>query len=190
MEKKEKNFGYTAVVTLQLILVLAGMLNTIYQIFFVEGKAEFNSAYVLLVVYVCIVVYAVWGYKKSAIPFNLAITFVLMENIIAVTRVVDKNEVKYPTVIISGLIGLTIIVFMNSFRKHSKIALVSGFIMVVLALVMAIIALVAFKQQELSITEIMQKQVFGQFICLSAIYATYGARYKWKKDGMRDIFFI
>lgn len=190
---KDKKYQITRFITLfvQFALMGIGLCNTIIQIVNF-GSNDISSqnivvSFITLVVYISMINYAIWGYKKKYVPYRISITCYLMLLMATFVRLVDVARAGKESTYIGAscfliaVIMCLVIAFDNTFKDHKPQAKAIGAVIIVLELIIAIGAVIVLNSNGLQkANDIMAYQPFSRFIISSVLYVSFVSRTYWR----------
>lgn len=193
MEQKKTTTSYEpvhiAVIIIQALLIIVGWGSASFQLMknidggVLKASAQNGTTYLLsCVAYLFIMVYAVWGYKKSIVPYRLSITTYFASLVVQTVRAVDVEKPDIAAIaVLLACIGF-LIGFDNTFKKHKTAALILGTLLMLTELGMSCIKIFVYENASFGSTP------FAGFILASAVLTTYASRCHWSANGKEDIF--
>ena len=190
---KDKKYQITRFITLfvQFALMGIGLCNTIIQIVNF-GSNDISSqnivvSFITLVVYISMINYAIWGYKKKYVPYRISITCYLMLLMATFVRLVDVARAGKESTYIGAscfliaVIMCLVIAFDNTFKDRKPQAKAIGAVIIVLELIIAIGAVIVLNSNGLQkANDIMAYQPFSRFIISSVLYVSFVSRTYWR----------
>ncbi len=175
---------------LQGFLIIFGLTNTLFQLCTNTGSTSegmLNGLVYLAVIalYVFVLVYAFWGYRKSVVPFQLAIAAYMLVAGMTMTANIAATETP-ESVMLRVFAEVVLIalsfVFLAIAKKHKKPAIIVGAVLVLIELLITIFGCIAAFAQGGFIT-VAAQQPFAGFIAMGAIFITYCLRTHWSNNG-------
>lgn len=199
MAAKEKHYtrNYVFLALLQAMCILLCLGSTLHQIIAAANSgAEVSQGYYvsyLLNLLICfwVIIYAVWGYNNSIVPYRLALTTYIIAAVIKMDRLVTgglTEEWMLPTAILLGSAVAFTVIFDNSFKKHKKAAIFFGVLMMLTELARGILYVVYAVHDGMTTDMISAEQPFAAFLTISALVITYIARCHWSYGGKVSLF--
>lgn len=191
MDRKYKT-GRILLLTFQFVLLMLGTVSTVMQLITASANLATSgqniiSTIITFVVYVALINYAIWGYKKKYVPFRIAVSLYLILDTTVLIRLLDiANSGKESTYIsatcffVAIIMGL-IIAFDNTFKDHKSAATKIGAIVVVMELLMAVASVFILRDRGFdNINDIMAYQPFARFIISTILYVSFIIRTHWR----------
>lgn len=185
MDNRKKVYEpvHIALIIIQSILIIVGWSSVSFQLVKDADKMSVIDGSMLVLsclAYLFIMVYAVWGYKKSIVPYRLAISAYYASLISQVLNEVGKENADITRIVLGlACIGF-LVAFDNTFKKRKTPALILGSFLMLSELAISFVRI--FIGKEASI------RPFSGFILACAILVTYVSRCHWSANGKEDIF--
>ena len=186
--KYERNQQILLVI--QGFLVIFGLTNTLFQLCTNTGSTPDGILQGLLylavtALYVFVLVYAFWGFRKSVVPFQLAIAaYMLVAGMTMTARLANGDSMEGITLSVLAEVVLIILsfVFLAIAKKHKKSAILIGAAMVLIEILITVFGCIAAYAEGGFIT-LAAQQPFAGLVAIGAIFITYCLRTHWSNNG-------
>ena len=182
MKEKPASRSQQLLQLFQFLLVGIGLLNNIYQLF--TGGFELVQIFLrslYLVVYIFVILYTLWGYRKSVAPFQTALLALAASFCVLIDRARLLNPQPVFMILCALLAVIALLGFLCTFKKRKAAALIFGGASVAAALAVGIFIIRL--TPEGGVAAFMAQQPFVCFFATVALYCTYFMRCIWSADG-------
>lgn len=189
MENKKTLVTIRVFFIIKVVLVIAGFINVVITLFSASAKEAPVGTFLLA--YICLMIHAVWAYKKASIFYHAAgiLSFTAIVTLIGKINQNVGGLISGGHFLVIILAGATLL-FILTFRKYEKTATVAGFIMVIASLAYALVTLFTGLASGTDAASLAGELPFASFVLNSTLFITFMSRLTWKKAGKQDTAFI
>ena len=179
----------------QAFFILLGLINAVFQTFLHFGDkvdvsvSNFATYGLSFFTFTFILIYAMWGYAHSIVPYRLAMYGFYTTTLVKLLRIQLAGQeggtwtkIAVPLMVITLLL---VVLFDCTFKKYKQFAIVTGLLLVAVTLALGIAEIVT--HAGMSTPDILSLQPLSAFLITSAIVSTYLSRCHWSKNGKIDL---